>query len=230
MGNLAPATEVMEMTHKLRAPANDMNVVPGVNETLVSGVKMAEADYITVLDKKNVKVYDGKTTYILPTNKPVLQGYWCKHSRLWRIPLKEKIENENTDTKLIQCPDTTEAIANVFELPTVKKQIAYYHAAAGFPVQSTWVDAVKLGSYATWQGLTPEAIRKHYPKTNATQEGYMHGLRQGIKSTKPKDKKTSNEASHANNALGKPTPATPLAKEHDFFTRVVDLQETIYTN
>ena len=30
MGDQAAASEVMEMTHKLRQPANDMNIVPGV--------------------------------------------------------------------------------------------------------------------------------------------------------------------------------------------------------
>ncbi|KAL7537341.1 hypothetical protein ACHAWF_005737, partial [Thalassiosira exigua] len=98
------------------------------------------------------------------------------------------------------------------------KQIAYYHAAAGFPVKSTWIDAVRAGNYATWPGLTVEAIQKYYPETNATQEGHMHAQRQGIKSTKKQ--KLEKEKSVAK--------AQP--KEHDIFLKIVDLQETIYTD
>ncbi|KAL7525440.1 hypothetical protein ACHAWF_004304, partial [Thalassiosira exigua] len=197
-----------------------MNIVPGVQETLVSGSKLADANYITVLDNKELNIYDGETTQVLPSEKPVLQGYRCRNTGLWRIPLKPVVHNENVDTKLIQCPPKSEAIANVFELPSKAKQIAYYHAAAGFPVKSTWINAVRAGNYSTWQGLTVDTIRKYYPETDATQEGHMHGRRQGIKSTKKR-------LSEQNASEPK---VEPKAKEHDIFIQIVDLQETIYTD
>ncbi|KAL7524388.1 hypothetical protein ACHAWF_000931, partial [Thalassiosira exigua] len=62
------------------------------------------------------------------------------------------------------------------------------------------------------------AIRKYYPETNATQEGHVHGQRQGIKSTKKqppvqeqRDQKDEQKA-----------------RENDIFLQVYDLQETIY--
>ena len=48
------------MDHEMRKVALKMNVVPGLESTLVSVCKMAEADYITVLDKGKAKIYDGK--------------------------------------------------------------------------------------------------------------------------------------------------------------------------
>ena len=42
----------MEMPHDMRKKmAVEMNVLPGVNSALVSVCKMAEADYIKVVDK-----------------------------------------------------------------------------------------------------------------------------------------------------------------------------------
>ena len=53
-------------------------------------------------------------------------------------------------------------------------------------------------------------------------EGHMHGILQGIKSTKPKEKQPLQT---------NPTvPEEPLQKEHDVFVKIIDLKETIYTN
>ena len=50
----------MEINHKIQEVALEMNVVPGLESTLVSVCKMAKLDYITVLDKNRAKIYDGK--------------------------------------------------------------------------------------------------------------------------------------------------------------------------
>ena len=43
------------MYHKMRYPATEMNVVSGLQATLVSGSKMSDAGYATILDKKMSK-------------------------------------------------------------------------------------------------------------------------------------------------------------------------------
>ena len=48
-GDIPKATKKIEMDHKMRKVALKMNVTPGLESTLVSACKMAEADYITVL-------------------------------------------------------------------------------------------------------------------------------------------------------------------------------------
>ena len=52
MGDTAAATDNMNMDHKMRYLATEMNVVPGVQATLFGGSKMADAGYVTILDKK----------------------------------------------------------------------------------------------------------------------------------------------------------------------------------
>ena len=117
-----PATDKMRMQHQLRHPADEMNIVPGVHTTLISGCKMADADYVTILDKNELNVYDGRTTTIKVSEKAVLKGYRCKQTGLWRIPLQANVVNENTNTLLIQRPLPEEAIAHVFELPSTGKK------------------------------------------------------------------------------------------------------------
>jgi hypothetical protein len=89
---------------------------------------------------------------------------------LWRVPLVDNIRNENTDILLLDHPhkhdclnllyeveSTTTArerinaimlqtigreyIHNVYELPSIEPTIRYLHAAAGFPVEETWLKA-----------------------------------------------------------------------------------------
>ena len=55
-----PATEMYKLGYELRDPATEMNVVPGVHSSLISACKFADADYITVLEKNGLKIYDGK--------------------------------------------------------------------------------------------------------------------------------------------------------------------------
>ena len=85
-------------------------------------------------------------------------------------------------------PTTGESIANFFELPSVDETITYYHAASGYPIQSTCIKAIKKGKFATWPSLTAKAIKKYYSEVNSTMEGHMYDIRQGIKSTQPKEK------------------------------------------
>ena len=47
------------------------------------------------------------------------------------------------------------------------------HAAAGFPTKDLWIKAIKNGNYATWPGITVEAVNKHFPESVETQEGHM---------------------------------------------------------
>ena len=55
-----------------------------------------------------------------------------------------------------------EAINNVYELKTTPELIRYYHAAAGFPTQPTWIKAIKNNQFASWPGLRVDAARNTF--------------------------------------------------------------------
>ena len=44
------------------------------------------------------------------------------------------------------------AINNVYDLKTTPVLVRYYHVAAGFPTQPTWIKAIKNNQYASWPG------------------------------------------------------------------------------
>ena len=156
-------------------------MVPALaNQSLLSGNKFAQADYVTICDNKEVNIYDGQTAKIVVPEEAVLKGWFCPKSRMWRIPLQPHIINNNTDTLLLNGPTVTEslnttytvpnsshilqhiktccdyrpapdeAINNVYELPSTYPTIRYLHGAAVFPTKATWLKAIRKGNYQSW--------------------------------------------------------------------------------
>ena len=53
-------TEIMKLANEWMAPEYEVDIVPVVQPTLLSGVKFSDADYLTVLDKEYINIYWGK--------------------------------------------------------------------------------------------------------------------------------------------------------------------------
>ncbi len=64
-----------------------------------------------------------------------------------------------------------EEVQNVYSLPSIPQSIRYLHAAAGFPVEATWIKATKAGNFITWPGLTNTTVKKHFPESDETVKG-----------------------------------------------------------
>eukprot|EP00957_Ditylum_brightwellii_P142956 10892429-Ditylum_brightwellii.AAC.1 len=57
----------------------------------------------------------------------------------------------------------------------------FLHAAAGYPVLTTRIAAIKKGCYATWPGINEINVRKHLPKSIYTTSAHIKQQRQGSK-------------------------------------------------
>jgi hypothetical protein len=168
-GEVIQATEKAEYPFNVRAPANKLHITPGVSQhSLLSTGKYADANYIRVFDKDSVNVYDANDTIITVTRDAILRGWRDTDNKLWRIPLVDMVQNLNTDTIIVNRPPTEflpnrlpteEAIYNVYELKTTPELFRYYHVAAGFPTKPQWIAAIKNKQYASWPGLSVEAVR-----------------------------------------------------------------------
>jgi len=188
------ATHKMLLKHKIRDGVREMNMVPGLQSTLVSVPKMVDEDYIVVFDKKSAKTCDTTTTTISASEKPILEAPRCTSTGLWLMPLEADGNKENDGhhcgnierDKTSNIGGVSERANTIFELPTTRQTILYHHASAGFPVKETFLDAVRSGNYATWPGLTVTALHKYFPDSDGTQEGHMKGQHQGIRFTKQK--------------------------------------------
>ena len=103
---------------------------------------------------------------------PVLTG-WRKNPgpRLWRIVLQPGEEN------LPKIPNsahrTTLEAYSVYDIPSVEALIRYFHAAAGYPVRSTWLTVISDGNYSYGLGLTLSNATKYCPSAKATIMGHL---------------------------------------------------------
>eukprot|EP00804_Cyclotella_cryptica_P024119 CCRYP_007336-RA/>CCRYP_007336-RA protein AED:0.15 eAED:0.19 QI:0/0/0/1/0.33/0.25/4/0/962 len=208
-GGTAQATHISQLMLNVRAPANQVDIVPTLTQTLLSGSKFADAGYTAVYDKDEVNFYDSNKIHVNATS--ILQGYRCPHAGLWRVPLRQITRNINNDTLILDSPCGTKSlntkyvvpsteeirallassstreqhsILNVYELPSIQQTIRYLHAAAGFPAKTTWMAAIRHGNYNTWPLVTVANVHKHFPQSEETQQGHMRSQRQGVRSTK----------------------------------------------
>ena len=77
--------------------------------------------------------------------KPILQGWREKKlPRLWRFALRLDGREEQKYTTTIQIGPEAHI---VYDLTSVEALFRFMHAAAGLPVKSTWLKAIKHGNY-----------------------------------------------------------------------------------
>ena len=192
-GKVIQATEIAEYPFNVRAPANEVHITPGVSQhSLLSTGKYADANYITVFNKDTVNVHDSNDTIITVTKDAILRGWRDMVNKLWRIPLVKVVQNVTTDTIVINQPPTEflpdhpptkEAIHNVFELKTSPELVRYLHAAAGFPTKPQWITGIKNKQYASWPGLSVDAVRQHFSKSDETHKGHGRKTPSRLRST-----------------------------------------------
>ena len=74
-------------------------MVPAVKrDSLVSGVKFAEAGYATLLTPEELFIYDGKDLKITVNHDAILQGWREPGPRgMWRIPLQGDIDPKKSE-------------------------------------------------------------------------------------------------------------------------------------
>ena len=149
--------------------------------------------------------------------------------------LVDVVQNVNTDTIIVNRPPTEflpdrppteEAIHNVYELKTSPELIRYLHAAAGFPTKPQWITAIKNKQYASWPGLSVDAVRRHFPESEETHKGHGRKTPSGLRSTKPtKEYETldSDDAFQFNSPND--TPLRPIKKEKSIFVKILDMED-----
>ncbi len=113
-----------------------------------------------------------------------------------------------------------EYIHNVYELPSIEPTIRYLHEEAGFPVEETWLKAIRWGNYNYWPLINVMNVTCYFPESEEMQKGHMHGQRQGIRSTKKKPLDVFPDSL---------TPP-PHESKKNMFPHVYKLKKTMYSN
>ena len=220
-GRCSTAAEVVTLPYPtLTTAARKAHVLPSLkHNSLLSVPVLANEGYTTVFHPHNegVDVYRKGDLTLIQNRPPVLQG--CRNmSGLWMVDGKYDTRTHNVSNPLQGRRKTNDAVHNVHDLPSIKQAITFMHAAAGFPVKETWLEAVKNGHYDTWPGLTPAAIAKHCPDAIATQKGHMKKQRQNVRTTKVKVESNADETT------------APFAKKKEIFIKIFNVRDTIHTD
>ena len=101
-------------------------MVPSLRGTsFLSTSKLADAGYVTIYDGDKVNVYDGRTARIHVSEAAVLQGWQFSCERIWRIPITSTVKKINTDTLLLNCPDSCNSINALYIVPPVSAMLGH---------------------------------------------------------------------------------------------------------
>ena len=151
-----------------------------VGETLDDG-------NVSVFTKEDVKVYKEEDVLITCKGKPILVGKRDECGR-YCIPLiqqkgqwQPQVPNKRTNKHL-------QKANSVYELSSTEEAFKWIHAVCGYPVNSTWLKAIKAGNFTGWPMLTARNVSKHYPETTETPKGHLNQSRKNVLSTKTKPK------------------------------------------
>ena len=152
--------------------------------TLLSVGRMANAGYTSIFTKHGVQVIKDEDVLIRLQGKPVMIGIRDENGR-FKIPL---VANQHGKYKpripTNKDVSSLEQANNVYDLPSVEEGIKWLHAACGYPVQSTWLKAVRNGHFRGWPLITERTVKKYYPETSETILGHMQQQRKNVRSTK----------------------------------------------
>jgi hypothetical protein len=216
-------TKKMLFWQPVRKLAREINIVPGLQSTLISVPKLADTDYTTVFKKGKATIYNALMTTITADQLPILDAPRCKLMGLWELPL-EPLQTTSSNTR--SAATQPETVNVIFDLPSARQTLLWYHAAVGFPTKETFSNAVRTGNYSTWPSLTAKMIHRHFPDSDKTVRGHLKGQQQEIRSTKQKvlDKLVEMAAPSLQSA----TLKAPIVKHSDIFVRIKDLSDTIH--
>jgi hypothetical protein len=108
---------------------------------------MPEEGHTTLFhsDEDGVSIHKKGTPTITTSKPPVLSGCKSNQVKLWMVS-----SNQNDQI--------SEEANSVYSLPSNPQTITYLHAATGFPVIETWMDAITAGNFQTWPSLTTLAV------------------------------------------------------------------------
>ena len=94
------------------------------------------------------------------------------------------------------------------------------HTVCGYLIKSTWLKAIKAGSYVGWSMLNERNVQKYYPKTIKTAESQLNRTRKNVCSTKAETAPL--ETCNTSQFHGK--------KVQDAYTRTYTVHKTMFSD
>jgi hypothetical protein len=173
-------------------------------------------DYVLLNKHYASVVKDGITSVI---------GLRDPSNGMWLVDL----EPSGSPTPLPEQHPTYQHYAHsAYEQKTKVQLIDFLHRACFSPPISTWTQAIEKNFFATWPGLTAEAVCKYLPKSLATAKGHLKASPKNLRSTS-KVKPTS--LPPTSTAMTTRTSSTePAVRTHLVHAKVVEITGQIYSD
>ena len=122
------------------------HIMPSFQHTPLSLGPICDANCKVLFSQEDITVF-------LPDGTSILT---CQYDTSGSCPWHSAFHpwaNQSLPTQ----PDITEASCSAscaYDLHSIEDLVCYVHAAAGLPVKSTWLKAIKAGNFATWSSLS----------------------------------------------------------------------------
>ena len=191
MVNTAIASEKgLLPNEKLNGKARQLDIIQELkHNSLLSVFKLSDSGYTQTFHPYDGGVTVHSSEYITTKTKKeaVLQG-WKNKCGLWKFPIKEKVDNDNTYTLLIDLPTPQDEIHNVYELASTVEAVRYLHAALGFPTKSTMLKAIQNKWLLSLPSITASVVNEFF------QSHKIH--RRSILSSRDRDSGQQNQKLH----------------------------------
>eukprot|EP01082_Thalassiosira_pseudonana_P011880 g10662.t1 g10662 contig4:2284681-2286983(+) len=202
------------LLNKVPLEAREAHRAPGITNNLISASALADAGCELFFHQTGCEVsLNGEI---------ILRGWRDPDTRLWRVSLLADGSNSivPSDQNIVQSP----TVNGIYECENTGELIKFYYATMGYPVISTWTQAIDKGYFRGWRGLTSDRVRR-FIKPN--EQGHMDQRRTGIRSTK---------SSHAVpppdivNTMEEPEQAPQNDKTNMVFMTIAEAEGQLFTD
>ena len=134
---------------QLSAKAAEADTIDEFKTSLMSVGKTANDGNISVFTKYDIKVYKEQDILITCKGSPILIGIRDGRGR-YRIPLVQQHGQWQPRKPTKRARIFLQQANNVYDLPSTEEAVKWMHATCGYPLKSTWLKAIKAGSFIGW--------------------------------------------------------------------------------
>ena len=113
---------------------------------------------------------------------------------------------------------------------TVQDRVAFIYDAAGYPVVSTWLQAIHNGCFATWPYLYVSIVKKHPQKSQIMALSHLEQQRNNTKSTEPNITNLPSTNVSNSETASPPTEPVVLLRTHCIYATCEPISGKIFSN
>jgi hypothetical protein len=114
-GEVIQATEKVEYPFNVRAPANKLHITPAISQHSLLSTENTQMPTTSQCSTRTPSTSTMPMKPSSPTRDAILRGWRDTDNKLWLIPLVDMVQNQNTDTIIVNrlsscpiaCPPTT---------------------------------------------------------------------------------------------------------------------------